>query len=95
MAVMGLSVVMLDYAVQAVITPCESMVADLLQDSSAADDGYYVYSSMLRSVQKTQVVEQDMILKLSSCFIQTDTADCKEVFLRVVFWQRPARVTCK
>ena len=51
MAVMGLSVVMLDYAVQAVITPCESMVADLLQDSSAADDGYYVYSSMLRSVK--------------------------------------------
>ena len=54
MAVMGLSVVMLDYASQAAITPCESLVADMLQDSSGGvgtDDGYFVYSSMLRSVR--------------------------------------------
>ena len=59
MAVMGLSVVMLDYASQAAITPCESLVADmLLHDSSingkvvgaGTEDGYFVYSSMLRSV---------------------------------------------
>ena len=52
MAVMGLSVVMLDYASQAAVTPCESLVADMQQrDSLAAggtDDGYFVYSSMLR-----------------------------------------------
>ena len=52
MAVMGLSVVMLDYASQAAITPCESLVADMQQrDPLAAggtDDGYFVYSSMLR-----------------------------------------------
>ena len=56
MAVMGLSVVVLDYASQAALTPCESLVADMLHDSSAAggggtDDGYFVYSSMLRSVR--------------------------------------------
>ena len=60
MAVMGLSVVMLDYASQAAITPCESLVADmLLHDSSingkvvgtGTEDGYFVYSSMLRSVK--------------------------------------------
>jgi hypothetical protein len=73
MFVMASSVVLLDYASQAAINPCESLVADLNQlasgsidiqsvvaavaatpstigssSSASTDDGYFVYSSMLR-----------------------------------------------
>ena len=54
MILVAVSVVLLDYASQAAINPCESLMADLLHSAngnsnghSAASSGYSVYSGML------------------------------------------------
>ncbi|XP_059082872.1 solute carrier family 45 member 3-like isoform X2 [Tigriopus californicus] len=47
MIVVAMSVVVVDYASQAAINPCESLMADYLHSSNDPDKGYLVYSSML------------------------------------------------
>jgi solute carrier family 45 protein 3 len=47
MWVVSFAVILLDYASQAAINPCESLVADILKSASNANTGFMIYSAML------------------------------------------------
>ena len=47
MVLIAVNVVLLDYASQAAINPCESLMADMLHESRDPEAGYLVYSGML------------------------------------------------
>ena len=47
MWVVSFAVILLDYASQATINPCESLMADILKSASNANTGFMIYSAML------------------------------------------------
>jgi lipid-binding SYLF domain-containing protein len=47
MWMVSFAVILLDYASQAAINPCESLVADILKSASNANTGFMIYSAML------------------------------------------------
>lgn len=47
MCVVAFAVILLDYASQAAINPCESLMADMLQSASNSNAGFMIYSAML------------------------------------------------
>ena len=48
MYVVAFAVILLDYASQAAINPCESLMADMLQSMhSQSETGFMIYSAML------------------------------------------------
>ena len=47
MYVVAFAVILLDYASQAAINPCESLMADMLQSMPQSETGFMIYSAML------------------------------------------------
>ena len=47
MYVVASAVILLDYASQAAINPCESLMADMLQSMPQSETGFMIYSAML------------------------------------------------